>query len=327
MAKAIHLIGGQSEVKDFNMTKLYRIVAPEHMTEWERLIGLPVRYAPDWAKEKGVLIKGYTGWGPNEDYLAKEGASWDCLVELTPEEFIDKWQVDDLNFPVDFYFSLTVGAQECAACNGEGLNQETSRIKEEWYGFHNEHWVKNPYRKNSTYNNNAWEYHLEEPEVVALLKSGRLSDVAIKTTAVQDGSRKTRRYRFDEERNQWIGTFNIDGKIKTLDVNEPEFVSPDVVNEWAKKEIMSHDGINAWICIKSKAKRLGVFGHCKHCEGDGRIVLTEPRIDLSIWWAHPRKGATRALVVEGVEEKHITQIKEIMRKGAEANLKRFNWAM
>ena len=27
-----------------------------------------------------------------------------------------------------------------------------------------------------------------------------------------------------------------------------------------------HDAINRWICVKARAKHLGIYGHCEHCE-------------------------------------------------------------
>ncbi len=40
------------------------------------------------------------------------------------------------------------------------------------------------------------------------------------------------------------------------------------VNVWSKKG-MGHGGINRWICVKAKAKRLGIYGLCSVCKGKG----------------------------------------------------------
>lgn len=34
---------------------------------------------------------------------------------------------------------------------------------------------------------------------------------------------------------------------------------------------MNHDAINRWICVETRAKRLGVYGKCSVCDGSGEI--------------------------------------------------------
>jgi hypothetical protein len=41
---------------------------------------------------------------------------------------------------------------------------------------------------------------------------------------------------------------------------------------------MGHDALNCWICVKVRAKRLGIYGTCECCGGKGRVV-TNPELE------------------------------------------------
>lgn len=47
---------------------------------------------------------------------------------------------------------------------------------------------------------------------------------------------------------------------------------------------MHHDGINRWIVIKARAKRLGVYGDCEVCKGDGEIWASPEKKKLAEEW-------------------------------------------
>ena len=59
--------------------------------------------------------------------------------------------------------------------------------------------------------------------------------------------------------------------------------TPDEVNAWARNGI-GHDSINRWICVKAKAKRLGIYGECLHCKGKGYYYCEDKYEDLSEAW-------------------------------------------
>lgn len=46
---------------------------------------------------------------------------------------------------------------------------------------------------------------------------------------------------------------------------------------------MSHDGINRWILIETRAKRLGVYGHCEACDGGTIWRSPEARAEYEAW--------------------------------------------
>jgi hypothetical protein len=49
---------------------------------------------------------------------------------------------------------------------------------------------------------------------------------------------------------------------------------------------MAHDAISRYILVETRAKRLGVYGHCTHCDGKGYIFAT-PEIEAQHEaWTH-----------------------------------------
>jgi hypothetical protein len=53
-----------------------------------------------------------------------------------------------------------------------------------------------------------------------------------------------------------------------------------------------HDGINRCILVETRAKRLGVYGHCEYCDGQGDIFQSEAIEKLNNEWEpfDPPKG-------------------------------------
>lgn len=60
-------------------------------------------------------------------------------------------------------------------------------------------------------------------------------------------------------------------------------VTAEMVNEWSKNGF-GHDAINRWICVETRAKRLGVYGDCPVCKGDGRIWFSDEVKEKSEKW-------------------------------------------
>jgi hypothetical protein len=86
-----------------------------------------------------------------------------------------------------------------------------------------------------------------------------------------------------------------------------------------------HDCINRTICIETRAKRLGVWGDCPQCEGSGRIY-TEPKakLQLQTWIIHPRKGASRGLLLEEIKEHELPEVFSWLKGAAKRNAERFS---
>lgn len=92
----------------------------------------------------------------------------------------------------------------------------------------------------------AWETNLDQLDIEALLEKDRL----------------------------WHFTRNwIEGKW--VKKNPPYIPTPEEVNEWAKEDKLGHDSMNHFFCTRAKAKRLGVWGECKNCDGEGTVWKCE----------------------------------------------------
>jgi len=86
-----------------------------------------------------------------------------------------------------------------------------------------------------------------------------------------------------------------------------------------------HDAINRWILIETRAKRLGVWGECEYCAGEG-YIYTAPhaRLVLNLWKLHPRKGAARGIRIENIIETDLPEVLEMLREAARRNAERFS---
>jgi len=153
---------------------------------------------------------------------------------------------------------------ECQQCKGSGRNKAMNDLSDEWYGRHSERWVY--LTPNKRYNANAHQYNITEAEVLALVKGGRLSDL---TGWVQ----------FDEELQEW---YTYENKVR-VSCQAPIIPTTDEVNEWAKVGF-GHDGINHSICLRARAKELGVEGDCDICNGEGYLFQTPHIKELHESW-------------------------------------------
>ena len=50
-------------------------------------------------------------------------------------------------------------------------------------------------------------------------------------------------------------------------------ITPEQVNAWSHRGF-GHDSINHCICVEARAKSLGVYGKCPHCDGSGEVWRT-----------------------------------------------------
>lgn len=102
--------------------------------------------------------------------------------------------------------------------------------------------------------------------------------------------------------------------------------SAEEVNEWNKnKQGLGHDCLNKMICVEQRAKRLGVYGLCEKCNGDGNIYI-EPkaRLQLQMWFIHPRKGAARGVLLEEIKENELNRVLDYLKEARQRNWDRFS---
>jgi hypothetical protein len=167
---------------------------------------------------------------------------------------------------------------KCPVCNGSGYSQEARRAQERWYGtaafspeqngstpFTADHpaiikkatrnvtrghaiatgateqeEIKSEARRLARLFNESWSHHLNEEDVAALLKEGRLMDLT----------------------HTWSNEKRWEPKI-------PAYVpTPDEVNVWSL-DGFGHDGINCWTVTRAWCERNKKPYECQTCGGDG----------------------------------------------------------
>lgn len=134
----------------------------------------------------------------------------------------------------------------CNLCDGSSYNTETKQIADDFYGFEVED------------RSRAWYDKITQDEVQALVDAGRLWDFT--RVPLNDEQREVVRKKIADGGNSWLPYDN--GRIPTA----------DEVNECNRKPgLHKHDAINRFILIEARAKRLGVFGKCSVCNGEGTL--------------------------------------------------------
>lgn len=168
--------------------------------------------------------------------------------------------------PLDFKWSLKqvwkgyinpFSSQNCKSCEGSGLNKETKKLSDDWYTHLR------------TDGKEGWGMHLEQEDVQALIDKDRLWDFTRRPrTPKQEAIVKKK---IADGGNSWLPESN--GYIPTA----------KEVNEWNRKG-MGHDSSNHWYCFEARAKRLGFYGMCEYCEGEGCIWQSDKIKQLHEKW-------------------------------------------
>jgi hypothetical protein len=87
---------------------------------------------------------------------------------------------------------------------------------------------------------------------------------------------------------------------------------------------LGHDAINRYILVETRARRLGVYGMCPTCSGDGHVFV-EPaaKLGITLWILHPRKGASRGTEIVSIEREEIPTVLRFLSEAAKRNAERF----
>jgi hypothetical protein len=259
----------------------------------------------------------YPHWGPHEDYQwvqdfhnpdsPREFSDWDhfkrCFtVGKHPENPDDRSGGEIVNW----YFSLERQQHECRDCERSGLNPATKRLSDHWYNH------MHP-------TGNGWSHQLTQDEVDALQESGRLNELCgmrtleeleiLVTAGKIERAEAVARW---EARDASKDLVLDNGSIVNRMVHWRDHIPADDLNEAYRKGI-GHDAINQWICVETRAKRLGVWGTCLTCEGTGRISV-EPRGRLAIvlWVVNPRTGQNYGVEILSVRETDLSEVYEFV---------------
>jgi len=264
--------------------------------------------AKPWQIDLLKLNPSYCFWGNTEDYMSNKSEGWDGAITVSDWSKF-KFKLDEYNECVNFHFDVSRKSVKCESCDGDGMNPETKKISDDWYAFDNARYVNvSPTRR---YNDNAWGNHITQDEVEVLVKHGRLWDFM----------KDQRKVVFDEETNQWMTWNDADERVQC---EAPKMPTADEVNHRSQTGHV-HDSLNQWICVEHRAKRLGVYGKCEHCHGEGHIyVEDEATVALQLWIIHPRKGCSRGVLVEKITEQDLPAVYAYLREAADRNAERFN---
>lgn len=156
---------------------------------------------------------------------------------------------------------------DCPECECSGYNEATRKIQEDWYdqqAFGVRWWYDYKTGIDGQPAGNPpwkvfgdcrrWCHSLTQDEVDALVDAGRLWDL---TRGKPEGYRPT----------------------------------ADEVNHWSHYGF-GHDAINRHICVEVRAKRLGVYGDCYVCKGEGHLWRYEGQKEAYDAWTrtHPPTG-------------------------------------
>lgn len=291
--------------------------------------------AEAWMVELLDLNPSYVFWGPHEDYMSKdEGSGWDSRVLL--KTWPEMWNLDELNEVVNFYFQISRASVNCIHCGGSGTHPHALWVKDSWYHHsspfshmtvgevqakavldsfggwrHDEVLGRDAYPSEETLSkyspefrefceamrdgDGCWADKLTQDEVDALVERGRLRDLT----------------------HEFIPGTGWQQKETTITAAQ--------VNQWSRRKTgMGHDSINSWIAVSQRCKRFGIPEECPECDGHGRD-FTEPsaHVSLILWILHPRKGCSRGVEIERIEESELPLVFAFLKEASERNAKRF----
>lgn len=234
--------------------------------------------------------RSYTGWGPHEDYMITKDPDFSPL-DFTSWQDFKNWQQEHPHMVVlDYYHGYTCDSEKCPQCDGGGNNKATQQIEDDWYDFSG--------------SGRKWSDRITQDEVIELVKAGRLSELT------------DHPYHFDETNGVWrVGLEELEG--------EPNYPTALEVNQWSQGRGIGHDAINRWICVKTRAKRLGVYGKCQDCQGQGYMETSDPYFMLTLWMFNTETGANRGIDIKGIQERELMLTKLYLKEQYEKLKKRF----
>jgi len=311
--------------------------SPDNVYDQEELAELN---AEPWMLELLKLNPSYVFWGPHEDYMWKEKEGWDSRKVFDSWKEFGPWTLDELNECVNFYFQIDRHSKKCPVCNGNSCHPDAQWVSESFYSS------GSPFTEDSLQEQQSkalmerfggdfdtnvlqrgsfpseeilakygpefrafceamrdgdgyWHDKITQDEVEALVASQRLSGV----------------WEYDKEAKEWKK--KADAKQWTAEeVNANQHIKG--------RGFLGHDGINRSILIEARCKRLGLPYMCDECKGNGSVP-TAPggHVNLVLWWLHPRKGASRGIEVQNIQEAELPEIFAFLKQAAVRNAQRF----
>lgn len=247
--------------------------------------------AEPWMADLLKLNPSYPYWGPGEDYMTSASSSshgWAGAIHCATWADMTM-TADELNVFPNFYFNVHRASTACVACGTRGYAPEARRLEDEFYDFER--------------TGKRWCDAITLDEARALVAAGRLCDFFAEEPLRTPRAARERAARVDEA---FVARVNRANGTSTRDV------------------FRQHDVINRSILVRTRCEAQGYAVYCPVCSGRG-TVFTEPaaHVQLVLWLLHPRKGASRGVVIQRIEQSDLPAVYEMLRTAAAQNAARF----
>ena len=144
----------------------------------------------------------------------------------------------------------------------------------------------------------CWHHAITQDEADALVAGRRLHDLTRRRVQDPDGTWRSE---------------PVEGAV-----------TAEAVNAWSRGKGMGHDAINQHICVRQRVKRLGLPHECVACDGHQRQhTEAAARLELVVWWLHPRKGASRGIEVREIQQAELPDVHAFLATAARRSAERF----
>lgn len=88
---------------------------------------------------------------------------------------------------------------------------------------------------------------------------------------------------------------------------------------------LGHDGINRYLLISQRLKRLSIQEKCEICDGKSYVYIKDKaHVNLILWMLHPRKGASRGVEVKNINKEDLENVFLFLKEAANRNAQRFS---
>ncbi len=291
--------------------------------------------AEPWMLAALACNPGYVHWGPHEDAMWRPGRDepketnprqedhgWSARIMLKTWPEMAKFELDDLNECVNFYFSVSRDSKPCDTCREQGLHPDALWISDSFYRHTSPFTETTPRERQSRALLDGICRTVTPDKKMGYPSEEVLSKYGAEFT---DFCREMRLYGCWNERitEDEVAELVKEGRLRdhTTDGHVPTATE---VNAAQGRGFMGHDAINRWILIRTRTKRYGIPDKCPTCLGEGSL-FTAPaaHMSLTLWWLHPRKGASRGIEVASIEREELPAVVKFLREAAQRNADRF----